>query len=87
MVPSADDIRGEGRTGAPASENPGHLFGYLIGGTVARWTRDEGALADAYAEFLGDVGAELAEGRLQYEKHRASIHEFRQAAVGGRAES
>lgn len=49
--------------------------------------RDGGALADAYAEFLAHLDPELAEGRPEYDKHRASIQEFRQAAAGGRAGS
>jgi hypothetical protein len=32
-------------------QQPGHLFGYIIRGTVARWEKDEPALAKAYAGF------------------------------------
>jgi hypothetical protein len=61
--------------------NPGHLFGYVIRGTLARWTRDDRAMAEAYAGFLEHVAAELAAGRPEYEEHRSSIDRFRQAAA------
>ena len=62
-------------------ENPGHLLGYVIQGTVARWTRDDRALAEAYAGFLQHEKAELAAHRPEYEEHRSSIDQFREAAV------
>jgi hypothetical protein len=67
-------------------QNPGHLFGYVIRGTLARWTRDDRAMAEAYAGFLAHVDAELAAGRPEYEEHRASIDQFGRAAAaaGGR---
>jgi predicted nucleic acid-binding Zn ribbon protein len=67
-------------------QNPGHLFGYMIRGTLARWTRDDRAMAEAYAGFLEHVDAELAAGRPEYEEHRTSIDQFGRAAAaaGGR---
>jgi hypothetical protein len=71
-------------------QNPGHLLGYLIRGTLARWTRDDRAMAEAYAGFLEHVDAELAAGRPEYQEHRASLDQFGRAAAragGGRAGS
>jgi hypothetical protein len=64
-------------------QNPGHLFGYVIRGTLARWTRDDRAMAAAYAGFLQHVDAELAAGRPEYAEHRTSIDQFRRAAAAG----
>jgi hypothetical protein len=64
-------------------QNPGHLLGYLIRGTLARWTRDDRAMAEAYAGFLEHVDAELAAGRPEYEEHRTSIDRFGRAAAAG----
>ena len=33
------------------TQHPGHLFGYVIRGTVARWQKDDKALARAYRDF------------------------------------
>lgn len=60
---------------------PGHLFGYIIRGTVARWRKDAPALARAYAGFLAHYDAELKAGRVEYEEHKASLDEFHKAAV------
>jgi len=62
-------------------QSPGHLFGYIIRGTVARWQRDDKALARAYAGFLEHYDAELKAGRVEYEEHKASLDEFHKAAV------
>ena len=63
------------------TQNPGHLFGYLILGTVARWQKDEGALANSYAAFLSHYEAEMKAGRREYGEHNRAIEEFRQAAL------
>lgn len=60
---------------------PGHLFGYIIRGTVARWQKDDKALARAYAGFLEHYDAELKAGRVEYEEHKTSLDEFHQAAL------
>jgi hypothetical protein len=62
-------------------QHPGHLFGYVILGTLARWTRDNRAMAKAYAGFREHVDAELAAGRPEYEEHRTSIDQFGRAAA------
>lgn len=62
------------------TQQPGHLFGYIIRATVARWQRDEPALAKAYAGFQEHYDAEMKAGRPEYEEHKISVDEFRQAA-------
>ena len=62
------------------TQHPGHLFGYVIRGTVARWQKDDKALARAYAGFLEHYDAELKAGRPEYADHKASIDEFHQQA-------
>jgi hypothetical protein len=62
-------------------QSPGHLFGYIIRGTVARWQKDAPALARAYAGFLAHYNAELKAGRAEYEEHKASLDEFHKAAA------
>lgn len=66
---------------------PGHLFGYVIQGTVARWQKNDKALEQAYAGFLSHYDAELRAGRVEYEEHRASLDEFRKAALAARGQA
>jgi hypothetical protein len=69
------------------ARQPGHLFGYMIRGTVARWQKDDKALARAYADFMKHYDAELKAGRVEYEEHKNSIAEFRQAVTQAKAGS
>ena len=62
------------------TQHPGHLFGYVIQGTVARWQKDDKALARAYAGFLQHYDAELKAARPEYAEHRTSIDEFHRQA-------
>lgn len=68
------------------AQDPGHLFGYVIRGTVARWEKDDKALARAQAGFLEHYDAEMKAARQEYSEHTRSLDEFRQAALkaGGR---
>lgn len=61
-------------------ETPGHLFGYVIRGTVARFRKDDKELNQAYAGFLKRYEAEMKLGRVEYGEHRTSLEEFRKAA-------
>jgi hypothetical protein len=61
-------------------QNPGHLFAYMIRGAQARFTSDDVALKQAYADFLGRYEAETAAGRPEYADHKRSIDEFLAAA-------
>lgn len=64
-------------------EEPGHLFGYVIQGTVARWNKDDAALKKAYREFLGHYDAEMAKARTEYGDHERMMSDFRTAATSG----
>jgi hypothetical protein len=69
------------------TENPGHLFGYVIQGTVARFRKDEKALDRAYSGFLKHYDPEMKAGRPEYQEHRTSLEDFHKAALeagGGR---
>jgi hypothetical protein len=60
--------------------DPGHLFGYLVRATAARWERDDAALQASYRDFLAHDAAESARGREEYDAHRATIDETRRLA-------
>jgi hypothetical protein len=60
--------------------NPGHLLGYLLRGTGARWRKDDVALRRAYADYLSHYEAEMKAGRPEYTEHRFSLEQFREAA-------
>ena len=63
---------------------PGHLFGYIVRGTVARWQKDDATLARAYAGFLEHYAEELKAGRVEYQEHKTSVDEFHAAALQAR---
>jgi len=63
------------------AKQPGHLFGYIIRGTVARWQKDDRALGRAYAGFLEHYDAEMKAARPEYADHKVSVDEFRQQAL------
>jgi hypothetical protein len=63
------------------AQSPGHLFGYVIRGTVARWQKDQKTLSRAYAGFMEHYDAEIKAGRPEYGDHKTSIDEFHQAAM------
>jgi hypothetical protein len=62
------------------TQTPGHLFGYIIQGTVARFRKDRNALDRAYGGFLRHYDTEMKAGRPEYQDHRTSIDDFRKAA-------
>jgi hypothetical protein len=63
-------------------KNPGHLFGYIILGTAARWAKDDAELARQYAAFLKHYDAEMKVGRPEYRDHARSLEDFKKAAEG-----
>jgi hypothetical protein len=67
------------------ARQPGHLFGYIIQGTVARWQKDDRALGRAYAEFLKHYDAEMKAARPEYADHKVSVDEFHQQALKARS--
>ena len=63
------------------AQHPGHLFGYVIRGTVARFRKDQKGLDAAYGGFLKRYDEEMKAGRQEYGEHRTSLEEFRRAAL------
>jgi hypothetical protein len=63
------------------AQNPGHLFGYIIRGTVARFRKDQPELKRAYADFLKRYDAEMKAARPEYAEHQTSLDDFRKAAL------
>ena len=62
------------------AQDAGHLFGYLVRATAARWERDDSALRASYQDFLSHDAAESARGREEYDAHKATIDETRRLA-------
>ncbi len=62
------------------AKQPGHLLGYVVLGTVARFQKDGKALARNYTAFLSHYDAEMKTKRPEYTEHARSIEEFRKAA-------
>jgi hypothetical protein len=60
------------------AESPGHLFGYLIRGTVARLQNDSAARARAERDFLAHYPAETAAKRAEYLEHQPVLDEFKE---------
>jgi len=63
--------------------DPGHLFGYVLQGTVARFTKDDTGLKKAYANFLSHYDAEMKKARPEYGDHERMMTDFRQSATSG----
>ena len=63
------------------AQTPGHLFGYVIRGTVARFRKDDKELNRAYAEFLKRYDKELKLKRAEYAEHQRALDDFRRAAL------
>ena len=62
-------------------QTPGHLFAYMIRGAQARFAKNDVALKQAYADFLGHYEAEMATARPEYADHKRSVDDFRTAAM------
>jgi hypothetical protein len=56
---------------------PGHLFGYMIRATVARFTGDPAGARTAEKVFLRNYAGEIRRGRPEYGTHRSSIDAFK----------
>jgi hypothetical protein len=62
------------------AESPGHLFGYVIRGTAARFQNDPRSRVRAQRDFLAHYKAEMAAKRLEYLEHRPVLDEFKREA-------
>lgn len=63
---------------------PGHLFGYVVKGTIARFQKDQTALPGIYSEFLAHYDAEQAAKRPEYAEHPRALEDFLKSARGER---
>lgn len=68
-------------------QEPGHLFGYVIKGTIARFQQDQKGLDQSYRDFLAHYDAEIKKKRPEYEAHPRAIEEFLKAARDARGPS
>ena len=62
--------------------SPGHLFGYMIRGTVARWDKDAAALKKAQGDFLARYDTEMKAKRPEYGEHERAVSDFRATTLG-----
>jgi len=62
------------------ARNPGHLFGYIVRGTVAGLQNDTARRRVAERDFRAHFAAESAAGRQEYQEHQPVIDEFKQSA-------
>jgi hypothetical protein len=67
------------------AQEPGHLFGYVVRGTVARFRKDDTGLGRAYTGFLEHYDREMKRARAEYSEHRTSLDEFRRAALAAKS--
>jgi hypothetical protein len=67
--------------------HPGHLFGYMIRGTVARFQKNQQLVDRNYAEFLAHYDAELKAKRPEYADHRPALEEFQRAALAAKGKA
>lgn len=59
------------------ADSPGHLFAYVIRGTVAELLGDSAALAQARRDFAAHEAAETKANRVEYLEHRPVLERFR----------
>ncbi len=80
------DVQGSRALGdSILAAQPGHLLGYVVLGTTARWAKDDAGLAKAYRGFLAHYDEEMKANRPEYTEHRASIDGFRREALDEKA--
>lgn len=63
---------------------PGHLFGYIVRSTVARWQGDSAAMRTAYSGFLRHYDAEMKAARPEYDDHKFIIDDVHRLATAPR---
>jgi len=61
-------------------KSPGHLFGYIILGTVARFQKDDAEYKREQAAFLKHYDTEMKAQRQEYADHSRSVEDFKKAA-------
>jgi hypothetical protein len=69
------------------TQTPGHLFGYVIKGTIARFQQDQNALDQSYADFLKHYDTETKANRPEYADHPRALEDFLAAARAARGQT
>jgi hypothetical protein len=62
------------------ARDPGHLFGYIVRGTVAGLQNDTARRRQAERDFRAHFAAESAAGRQEYQEHQPVIDDFKRQA-------
>jgi len=62
------------------ARDPGHLFGYIVRGTVAGLQNDTARRRQAERDFRAHFAAESAAGRQEYQEHLPVIDDFKRQA-------
>ncbi|MBA3444975.1 MAG: zinc ribbon domain-containing protein [Gemmatimonadales bacterium] len=62
------------------AESPGHLFGYVIRGEVAKVRNDSLGRAQAERDFLSHYGSAMQSKRVEYLEHKPVLDEFKAQA-------
>lgn len=75
-----DFLRARALADTMLKESPGHLFAYLVRGTVARLMNDSLAEHRAQQDFMSHYRAETAARRMEYLEHQPVLDEFRREA-------
>jgi hypothetical protein len=83
QVHAGDVERAEAIGDTILTQHPGHLLGYVVLATVARWRRDQRALRQVYSDFMVHYDDEMRANRPEYREHSFSIDELRRGAAQG----
>jgi Double zinc ribbon len=63
-------------------KSPGHLFGYMLQGSIARFSQDDKGVDRARKSFLEHYDAEIKKGLPEYSEHQRAVDDFKAAAQG-----
>jgi len=68
-------------------KQPGHLFGIILQGTIARFRKDEKAEQQSYKQFLAHYDAEMKAKRPEYAEHQRAVDEFLKTAKASQGQT
>jgi hypothetical protein len=61
-------------------KDPGHLFGFMLQGSIARFSQDDKGVANARKGFLQNYDAEIKKALPEYGEHQRAVEDFKAAA-------
>lgn len=79
---TGDLAAAQAQADAILTSDPDHLFSYVIGGAIARWTKDDAMRGAMYREFLRRYQAQVDRGLPEYLEHRTTLEELKKTAEG-----